>query len=131
VDQHLVVPVALNGVPTLFIVDTGAPSSMVDSALCLSLHIPVGQPSVPMKAIHYDIKVARGNVADLQIGSVDLGQTGVSVFDLNTIVGKSAAASQPVTGLIGAQTLERLKAIIDCNAMQLYIKQPGHGWWLF
>jgi hypothetical protein len=131
VDQHLLVPVTLNGAQTLFMVDTGSPSSILDKGLCDRQRIPAGAPGMPIKAIHHEINASIGNIADLQIGSIDLGQTRVAVFDLNSLAGKGTAA-QAFTGLIGAQTLERLKAIIDCNAMQLYIKQPGRGgWWEF
>jgi hypothetical protein len=124
-EGHPVVPVAMNGVPALFLVDTGAPFSAIDSARCRSQHIPLRGQNFTMRAIHYETKAAQvGNVYDLKIGSLDLGQTLVAVFDLATIVGKSSGASQSVTGLIGSQTLERLQAVIDCNAMLLYIKQP-------
>lgn len=131
VARHLIVPATLNGYKTFFIVDTGAPSSIIDSALCLNLRIPVGRPGISMKAIHHETEAAYGNIADLQIGSIALGQTTVAVFDLNALVGKGNG-SEPITGIIGGQTLESLRAIIDCNAMQLYIKKPGRGaWWSF
>ena len=130
VGQHLIVPVVLNGFETPFMLDTGSPTSIIDSALCYSRRIPVGDPTLPIEAIHHNIKASLGTIADVKIGSVDLGQTHVAVFDFNTLTGQSGPATQPFTGLIGAQTLERLKAIIDCDAMQLYIKQPG-GWWQF
>jgi len=129
VARHLLVPVTLNGFQTFFMVDTGSPASIIDSALCSSQRIPVGDPGVSMKAIHHDLQAALGTIADLRIGSVGLGQTRVAVFDLNVLSGNIGGPPLPFTGLIGAQTLERLKAIIDCNSMRLYIKQPGRGGW--
>ena len=133
VGQHLIVPVVLNDFHAAFMVDTGSPASIIDSALCFNQRIPVGDPNLPIEAIHHKITAALATISDVQIGSVDLGQTHVAVFDFNTLTGadgKTSGAALPFNGLIGAQTLERLKAIIDCNTMQLYIRQPGRGgWW--
>jgi predicted aspartyl protease len=125
IGQHPVVPVVVNGEPALFLVDTGAPFSAIDAAWCRRQGIPLRGQNFTMKAIHYETTAAQvAHIHDLKVGPLDLGQTIVGVFDLGTLVGNGGIASTPVTGLIGSQTLERLQAIIDCGAMQLYIRQP-------
>ena len=123
--QHLVVPVTLRGVPTLFIVDTGSPLSIIDTALRSSQRIPVKKNyNFGLSGIHYQNKAAQlGMIPNLSIGSVSVGQTPVGVFDISGVFGPELS-SLGVTGLIGGHTLDHLKAIIDCNSMQLYIKQP-------
>ena len=120
-DQHLTVACLVNGKPARFLVDTGAPISVIDTAFCRKKNIPVRQRTFSMKAIHYETRAAQiGTVDDLQIGSLYLGQNLVGIFDLSVLLGANSGA-QPVTGLIGSQTLERLRAIIDCDGMKLYL----------
>ena len=123
--DHLVVPVTIRGVPTLFIVDTGSPLSLLDSALCRSQRIPVKkQYTFTLSALHYQTKAGQlGMIPDLHIGTLGIGQTPVGVCDISKIMGPQLQALG-VTGLLGSHTLERLKAIIDCGAMQLYIQHP-------
>jgi len=122
---HLVIPVAINGTSTSFIVDTGASESTIDTAQCRSQDIPVKPHcTFTMKAIHYQTKAAQiGIIHSLSLGSVDIGPTTVCVVDLAWLINPHQMPTG-ATGLIGAHTLERLKAIIDLDAMQLYIKPP-------
>jgi len=123
--DHLVVPVAVNGAQTFFVVDSGAPATMIDTSLGRSLRIPVKkQYSFTVSAINYQTQAARlGLVRRLSIGDIDIGPALVAVIDLSKLIGPQLNAIN-VTGLIGSQTLARHKAIIDCDAMQLYLKQP-------
>jgi len=125
-EGHLVVPVAVRGVPTLFIVDTGAPISLIDSALRVSRCIPLKkQYTFSISAIHYQTKsVQLGMIPNLQIGSLNIGQTPVGVLDIANIMGSGVQAFG-ITGLIGSHTLEQWEALIDCDSMQLYLKQNG------
>jgi len=125
VEKHLVVPVAINGIPASFIVDTGAPSSILDTAACHRQGIPVKKNSTfTMRAIHYPAKAGQlGMIHSLRLGDLDIGPTPVCVIDLAWLVNPQKLSPGAV-GLIGAHTLERLKAIIDLDSMKLYIKQP-------
>ncbi|MCX6966362.1 MAG: aspartyl protease family protein [Verrucomicrobia bacterium] len=125
IDNHLVVPVFTRGIPTLFIVDTGAPFSIIDTALCSSQRIPVKeQYHFTLTAIHYQTKAGQlGVIPNLRIGSVRIGKTPVAICDMPKIMGPRLHASG-VTGLLGTYTLERLNAIIDCHAMQFYFREP-------
>ena len=61
----------------------------------------------------------------LQIGRLLLGQSLVAVFNVGTLLRTNSAAtgSEP-RALLGARTLARTQAFIDCDKMKLYLKAP-------
>lgn len=122
VGNHLVVPAAINGVASALIVDSGSPVTLIDTEASKRLRIPVRKHyHFTMTALNYQTRTAQvGRISNLRLGATGIGPTLVGVLDLHTLVDpRSELAGIP--GLIGLKTLEQLKAIVDLDAMQLYI----------
>jgi predicted aspartyl protease len=124
-DAHITAPGSVQRVPLTFIVDTGSPVTVLDQGFSKSHHIALDDRSFSLKAIHFETNGAHlGKVNNLRIYKTDIGPTMIAVFNVTTLL---KGANGPValdvpSGLLGAHTLERTRAFIDCDTMKLYLK---------
>lgn len=132
-DEHLVVSAFVNHKETGFIVDTGSPVSAMDLRFCRHQRITLSDRMFSMNAIHFQAKAVKvGKIKDLKIGGAALGKTLVAVFDVSTFLKRSGKPDEDFPcGLLGAETLMRGRAFIDCGRMKLYLKPLDGGGWQF
>jgi len=111
-DGHFYVAGQINGQPVTFLVDTGASSVSVKSALAGRLGLPRGQP------------VAIGTAAGMTQGEEVAGQTvtlgGITVREVRIIV----LAGMPAEALLGQNVLRHLEVIQTADRMVLR-RKPG------
>ncbi|WP_452220203.1 retropepsin-like aspartic protease family protein [Lacinutrix salivirga] len=123
--NHFEVRASINGVSGLFILDTGASSSCV------------GFESIPffnLKVKDSDIKAAGAGAIDmltqfskyntLKIGRWKAEKIPFVLFDLTHVnTALTSHNAKPVHGIIGADILKKVKAVIDYNQKYLYLKK--------
>ena len=121
---HYKLPVTVNHVPGMFILDTGASTS------CIGFD---GIPGFLLKsetseikasgagAVNMDTKISRRNL--LSVGEKRFKDVDFVLFDLshiNEALGQVKEA--PVHGILGADLLKKHKAVIDYGRNALYFK---------
>jgi len=121
--KHFQIKATINGVKGKFILDTGASNSCVgfDEIETFNLkpkdseHKAAGAGEGEI-----DTKIAKKN--SLEIGNFKLKKITLVLLDLshinNALVKQNA---KPVNGIIGADILEKGKAVIDYNKKKLYL----------
>ena len=123
---HLVLQVKVNGVPGIFLLDTGAGRSIVHRPQLnkfLMHSEDTGASVVSPGNARIAIHKSRGN--QLTIGIATLNNWAFDLLDLNSV--NRVFVNQgldPIDGVIGADVLLRLNAIIDFRKMTLQIFPP-------
>ena len=122
-------PVQVNGSsPRWFIFDTGAPNSLIDSALAKSLHVG----SISSEVIH---GAGKGDVSAHDAGEVKLTLGGLSTRVPHAKIVDLSKVPLPAKGygLVGAEFLEQYVICIDPIAHTMTFYDPktytyqGHG----
>lgn len=125
VTNHLELKATLNGVKGRFILDTGASNSCV--GLDLIEHFKLDAEESETKAAGAgatDMETQQSKNNTLKIGSWKTKKCHLVLFDLTHV--NSALTQQKadeVHGIIGADILEKGKAIIDYNKKVLFLKR--------
>lgn len=120
---HFVVESAVNGNRASFIVDTGAPVSVVDREFSRRINLSMTEKTLSARGLNFSDQ-SSGVSADsrLTIGQVRAGKWPLVVFDLSRLL-RSAKYSNPSEhGLLGSHTLLANGAVIDCESMRLYLR---------
>jgi hypothetical protein len=130
---HLFVPVSVNhSAPTWWLVDTGAPSSSIETeyARQLGLRAPPGPENSASTNVTRE-KSGRPSVAcqDLLIGTLDCG--GVILREISA---KALAEERSIswhgsfnkTGIIGVNLLAKYGALINCRVGQVFFSPTGN-----
>ena len=123
--NHFELKVKLNGVNGRFILDTGASNSCIDIKLDEKFKLLVEDSETKAAgagAIGMDTKISKGN--RLAINSWKYHNFTIVLLDLthvNTALTEHSAKA--VHGIIGADILEKGKAIIDYKKKQLFLKK--------
>ena len=124
--NHFEIKASINGIKGLFILDTGASNSCVGfegsekftlKKVKDSKILAAGAGATNMKT-----QVSKNNT--LKIGRLKISKSALVLFDLshvNTALINHNA--QPVDGIIGADTLKKVKGIIDYDKKYLYLKK--------
>jgi len=121
---HLLIDVSINDVPGVFILDTGASTTVVDEK-----NIELFR----LKVVMEDTKGAGAGGGGLTVYSSDDNKLSINEFHISPF--KLAAmsfehvntglqdhgVSEIIHGVLGANLLEEAKAIIDCSGMHLYL----------
>jgi len=121
---HLVVDGKSDGAPLKFIVDTGAFGTAFDRSFCRAR----GMKLMTAKNLHsggigYREKTTQVcEVKRLRIGGFELRNYTVGAIGLFELFGTRPRSGPPVAALLGADILGGHKAVIDCDAMKLYLK---------
>ena len=123
--NHFELKAKLNGVKGKFILDTGASNSCVDINLAEKFKLQVEDSETKAAgagAIGMETKLASQN--KLKLAKWKYNNCSIVLFDLthvNTALVEHNA--EAVDGIIGADILEKGKAIIDYNKKRLYLKK--------
>ncbi|MBI9040282.1 retropepsin-like aspartic protease [Lutibacter sp.] len=123
--NHFELTAILNGVKGRFILDTGASNSCIDLGLAEKFKLQVEDSDTKAAgagAIGMETKISSQN--HIQIKDWKYQNFNVVLFDLthvNTALTEHNA--KPVDGIIGADILEKGKAIIDYSSKCLYLKK--------
>ena len=122
--NHFEIIATINGVKGLFILDTGASNSCVgfDSTELFKLKAEESEvKAAGAGAINMETKISEKN--NIKIGQWGQEKLALILFNLthvNTALTNHNA--KPVHGIIGADVLNKGKAIIDYNKKYLYLK---------
>lgn len=122
--NHFEVIVKLNGIKGLFILDTGASNSCVDSK-CAHLFKLIVKPSdVKAAGAGANNMITQQSVKNkLTIGKWEKNNINVVIFSLIHV---NAALidhnARPIHGIIGSDILKKGKAIIDYDKKYLYLR---------
>ena len=123
--NHFELSAKLNGVKGKFILDTGASNSCVDINLAEKFRLKVedsetkaaGAGAIGMEtklATHNKLKLSQWKYSNCTIVLFDLTHVNTALIEHN---------AKAVDGIIGADILEKGKAIIDYNKHSLYLKK--------
>lgn len=122
--NHYVVIATLNGTLGRFILDTGASTTCVSTELATHFHLnpkPSEEKASSASANELDTKVAHHN--ELVIGSWSSKRRSVVLFDMQAVNHALQKHDiETVDGIIGADILQSVNAIIDYKNDWLYLK---------
>ncbi len=121
---HYKLSVKINNTRGNFILDTGASTSCIgfDSIQHFSLHTEESDiKAAGAGAIDMLTKITTGN--SIGIGSVTVENLDFILFDLGHVnAALEQADEEPIHGILGADLLKRLRAVIDYGRNCFYIK---------
>lgn len=123
--NHFELKATLNGVKGRFILDTGASNSCIDFSLSEKFKLKVEDSDTKAAgagAIDLDTKTSSKNT--IQISNWRYNSFNLVLLDLthvNTALTEHKA--EAVDGIIGADILEKGKAIIDYGSKRLFLKK--------
>jgi predicted aspartyl protease len=122
--NHYVVIATLNGTVGRFILDTGASTTCVSTELATHFHLnpkPSEEKASSASANELDTEVAHHN--ELVIGSWSSKRRSVVLFDMQAVNHALQKHDiEVVDGIIGADILQSVNAIIDYKNDWLYLK---------
>ena len=122
--NHYVVIATLNGTLGRFILDTGASTTCVSTELATHFHLnpkPSEEKASSASANELDTEVAHHN--ELVIGSWSSNRRSVVLFDMRAVNHALQKHDiETVDGIIGADILQSVNAIIDYKNDWLYLK---------
>ena len=122
--NHYVVIATLNGTLGRFILDTGASTTCVSTELATHFHLnpkPSEEKASSASANELDTEVAHHN--KLVIGSWSSKRRSVVLFDMQAVNHALQKHDiETVDGIIGADILQSVNAIIDYKNDWLYLK---------
>lgn len=121
--RHLTVRARLCGRTVRFILDTGAGATLIDSAAAARFGLKmrahrqkgagVGSASMAVNSVGRH---------DLHLAGVDLSRTKLRTIDLSHVnAGLKKAEVRAIVGVIGADVLQRYKAVIDYGTSRLML----------
>ena len=122
--NHYVVIATLNGTEGRFILDTGASTTCVSTELATHFHLnpkPSEEKASSASANELDTEVAHHN--ELLIGSWFSKRRSVVLFDMQAVNNALQKHHiETVDGIIGADILQSVNAIIDYKNDWLYLR---------
>jgi predicted aspartyl protease len=122
--NHYVVISTLNGTAGRFILDTGASTTCVSTELATHFHLnpkPSEEKASSASANELDTQVAHHN--ELIIGSWSSKRRSVVLFDMQAVNNALQKHDvEAVDGIIGADILQSINAIIDYKNDWLYLR---------
>lgn len=122
--NHYVVIATLNGTEGRFILDTGASTTCVSTELATHFHLnpkPSEEKASSASANELDTEVAHHN--ELVIGSWSSKRRSVVLFDMQAVNHALQKHDiEAVDGIIGADILQSVNAIIDYKNDWLYLR---------
>ena len=120
---HYKIKATVNGISGNFIIDTGASTSCIgfDSIPYFNLNTEDSEiKAAGAGATNMETLLTRGN--SLGIGGKTLNKTSFILFDLQHVNEALAQVDEvPVQGILGADLLKKLRAVIDYGRNALYI----------
>ena len=123
--NHFEIKARINNIPGLFILDTGASSSCVGFKSIEHFQLIVKDSKIKAAgagAIGMFTQISKNNI--LKIGRWKKDRISLILFDLNHVnQALKEHNAQPVHGIIGADILKQVKAIIDYDKKYLYLRK--------
>ncbi|MGB5376516.1 retropepsin-like aspartic protease [Muriicola sp.] len=123
--QHLEVNASINGVSGRFILDTGASNSCVGLDKIANFHLVSKESEVKAAgagASNMETQLSTKNA--LTIGDWKQKKLKIILFNLEHInEALTSHEALPVDGIIGADVLQKGKAVIDYRTTTLYLKK--------
>lgn len=123
--NHLELKAAINGVKGRFILDTGASNSCVSIDLIDYFKLDAEESETKAAgAGAVDMETQKSENNRLRIGKWKTKKSHLVLFDLSHVnTALTDHNAKPVHGIIGADILEKGKAIIDYHKKVLYLKK--------
>ena len=122
--NHYLLDATLNGVEGRFILDTGASTTCVSTELTTHFKLnakPSKEKASSASANELDTEVAHHN--ELMIGSWSSKRRSVVLFDMQAVnLALQKLDIEAVDGIIGADILKLIKAVIDYQNDWLYLR---------
>ncbi|NNE32557.1 MAG: clan AA aspartic protease [Winogradskyella sp.] len=122
--NHFEIKASINGIKGRFILDTGASSSCVGFEAIERFHLKVKDSeikAVGAGASDMMTKMSKSNT--IKIGKWKKNKVALILFNLTHVnQGLVNHDAEPVDGIIGADVLQKGKAIIDYEKKYLYLK---------
>lgn len=113
----------VNGRRVLWLVDTGAAITLLDSTVSR-------KAGIKLKRTNFTVGGAGGGrrridigiVDNLKLSSVQVGSAVIAASDISVNTGINESGKVPIDGYLGADFLREKHAIIDCAQMRLYLR---------
>lgn len=119
--NEILVMASINGLPNkLFIVDTGATQSIVDTQ-CFKEIAPTTSEEIAITTGSGAMKMSFAQLKSFQIGEIVLQDVPVAIADLSKFAQFLSVKPQ---GLIGANILKRFLITIDYDKQELLLRDP-------
>lgn len=124
-EGHLATEAMVNKTPAELLIDTGSPTSVLDSGFTRAHPLPLARGTFSSRGIHFqDSAVRVGLIHSLRLGSFQASAAPVAIFHLSRLLGLARNTKTPLPdGLVGCETLSRCHAFIDCENMKLYLRR--------
>lgn len=123
--NHFELKVKLNGIKGRFILDTGASNSCIDINLAEKFNLAVKDSETKAAgagAIGMETKISKGN--QIAIKQWKHNNFTIILLDLTHVnAALTEHNAKSIDGIIGADILEKGKAIIDYRKKRLYLKR--------
>jgi len=123
--NHFELKAKVNGVSGKFILDTGASNSCIDVKLAEKFDLQVEDSDTKAAgagAIGMETKITSKN--KLKLGKWRFNNFNIVLFDLTHVnMALSEHNADEIDGIIGADILEKGKAIIDYNKKSLFLRK--------
>jgi len=122
---HYQFQISLNGVEGNFILDTGASSSCVGVEFADKYKlIPESSDYKAAGAGAIDMETFQAKVESMHISGIDIELENIILFDLTQINEALAQhEASEIDGIIGAEILEQLSAVISYSEKTVYLKK--------
>jgi len=122
--NHFKTSVKINGIKGSFIIDTGASNTCIDITLTDKFNLSSEESNTKAAgagATDMDTKISKENC--IKIGKWESKKNNLFLFDLSHVnEALINHGSEPVHGVIGADILQKGKAIIDYKTNLLFLK---------
>lgn len=128
--NHLFIPITINGVTSWWGVDTGFMFSIIDPAIATRAHL---QRATDANHIPFNARVNGQicpivTVGDLRSGSLSFGKAQIPVFEIESKRyerSPEVGSSFEMGGILGMDFLSRFHAIIDFDRQQIALSLSG------
>jgi predicted aspartyl protease len=125
---HVFVDVLINGIPAVFVVDTGASRTVLDSKRISRFmkeedaqFVEYGRPATGLGSNHMETRLLKIDL--LKIGSFECPDYETAVVDMSHVnIGYHSMNMPPVDGALGSDILLKSQATVDYRKSRLVMR---------